>query len=219
MVYRCRVVLFTFLLLVAPALYAGGGSPDGDSYSFEHLIGALIDGSIECSDMHQSGMDDNTVLFDGLSELLDPYINGTQPLVFEFESTSSGGDPTVNLNSFSDSGGDLFPEGFTDPDTGTPLDSACIEIGMDDPLDFDSPTKVENAMLEFSNSSGPFGSPMDITEFFEDPWDGRLTIGLEGFAGQDIDDVSLVLELGPSDSIFSDGFESGDTSSWSSTVP
>lgn len=196
-----------------------GGSPvfDGDTYSFQAQLGALIDQVFQCFSNHTAGMDDNTVLFDGLSELLDPYLDGTQPLVFEFETPSNDtpGATDSTINAFSD--GDLFPEGFQDPETGTPLDSACVEIGIDDTLDSDIPSEVSNAMISFSSSGGTVLPPTDITSFFENPWDGRLSIVFTGLTGQDIADVQLqlVTQAAPDPStIFADGFESGDATAW-----
>ena len=192
----------------------------GDTFSFQHQLGALIDGVFQCFSEQNSGMDDNTVLFDGLSELLDPYLDGTQPFVFEFETSSDGETTDVFLNSFSGSGGDLFPEGFEDPETGTPLDAACIEIGIDDTLDSDVPIEVMEAIFEASNSNGPVIPPIDITSVFSNPWDGRLSIVFPGMAGMGIDGMTLELKVQESDgSIFADGFESGDASSWTDQSP
>ncbi len=201
----------------------GGGNPyDGDTYSFAHQTGAFIDGQFQCFSEHGSGMTDNTVLFDGLTEFLDPYLDGTQPALLEFEVTvvSSAGPSSqeITFNSFLDSGTDLFPEGFEDPETGTPLTDACVEIGIDDTLDPDQPTSVTSATLQFFGGS-PIG-PVDITSFFSDPWDGRLSIVFTDVAG--LDTTGVVLELMIEESsppIFADGFESGDTSSWTDQVP
>ena len=201
---------------------SGPPSFDGDSYDFQHQIGALIDGIFQCFSEHMSGMDDNTVLFDGLSELLDPYVDGTQPFVFEFETPDAGNNSTdAFFNSFSGSGGDLFPEGFSDPDTGTPLDAACIEIGIDDTLDADVPVEVTEAMIEASDSNGTIVPPTDITSLFPNPFDGRLSLVFPGMAGEGINGIVLemtVRETDPS-AIFADGFESGDASAWSDTTP
>ncbi|MEM1182529.1 MAG: hypothetical protein AAGM22_29550 [Acidobacteriota bacterium] len=209
-----------------PAVLKSGGLPsfDGDSFSFSHELAALIDGVFQCFKEHQSGMDDNTVLFDGLSELLDPYTDGTQPLVFEFESPDTNNDPptqNVFMNSFTESGGDLFPDGFQDPQTNTPLDSACIKIGIDDTLDSDVPSTIEEAMFEGSNSQGSVIPPTDITQFFENPFDGDVTIVFQGMAGMDIDGTILDIKAQNFDGnpIFSDGFESGDTTAWTDEFP
>ena len=125
------------------------------------------------------------------------------------------------MNSFS-GGGDLFPEGFEDPETNTPLDAACIEIGIDDTLDSDVPSEVNSAMIEMSNSQGSVLPPTDISSFFDGPFDGRISIGFQGLAGQDIDGTVLEMNLinAPDPSaIFADGFESGDASSWTDEVP
>ena len=197
-----------------PGHYKGAGTPsfDGDTFSFDHQLGALIDDIFQCFSEHMSGMDDNTVLFDGLSELLDPYVNGTMPGIFEFETNNGNGTSDVFFNSFA--GGDLFPEGFEDPATSTPLDSACIEIGIDDTLDGDQPVKVNSALFEASSSSGPVIPGIDITSFFDTPWDGRLSVVFQGAAGQGIDGMTLELEVENGTSIFADGFESGDASAW-----
>lgn len=189
----------------------GGSTYVGDTYDFVHQLGALIDGVFQCFSEHLSGMDDSTVTFDGLSELLDPYVDGTQPLVFEFETPSDGQVSDVGIDTSLDSGDDLFPEGFEDPDTGTPLTDICIEIGRDDTLDAAPPAVVRSASLRITG--GVTIGPLDITSFFSTPWNGRLSTVLTGLAGQDIDSVQLRLETAPPD-IFADGFESGDATAW-----
>ncbi len=200
----------------------GSGTFDGDTYDFQHQLGALIDGVFQCFSEHMSGMDDNTVLFDGLSELLDPYLDGTQPAIFEFETPTGGpnNETDVFINSFSGTGTDLFPEGFEDPDTGTPLTDACVEIGREDLLDSNGPVTVTNATIEFSGDSGTILPTTDITSFFSNPWDGRLSIVFPNFAGMDINGMILDIttEFDPQP-IFADGFESGDASSWTDSTP
>ena len=194
-------------------------SVTGDTYDIQHLLG-FIPGrgeTAECLSEHLSGMDDNTVLFDGLTELTDPLLDGTQPGVFEFETPGVDDETDVFVNSFAGTGEDLFPEGFEDPETGTPLDAACLEIGIDDTLDADIPVEVTSAVFEASGDSGTIFPPTDITSFFSSPWDGRLSVILEGLAGEGINGILLELTLEPFvGSIFADGFESGDTSSWTS---
>ncbi len=198
-----------------------GAFYSGDSYSFAPQLGALIDGEFRCFSVHGSGMDDNTVLFDGVTENLDPYVDGTQPAVFEFESNSFGDTADVFINVFAND--DLFPEGFEDPETGTPLDSACVEIGIDDTLDGNTPVEVTQALFEASNADGTVIPPIDITSFFSNPWDGRLSIVFPGRAGAGIDGMvlELTIQQAPFDPqpIFADGFESGDTTSWTDQSP
>ncbi|MEM7052125.1 MAG: hypothetical protein AAF604_20835 [Acidobacteriota bacterium] len=202
-----------------PTAALGSTTFDGDIYSFEHQLGALIDEVFRCLSPHTSGTDDNQVLFDGLSEFLDPYVNGTAPFVFESE-TGPGPDGSTVTTITSAGDDDLFPEGFTDPDTGTPLDAACVEIGISDTLDSQFPVTVTQATLEFLDSDTSVLGPLDITDFFGDPWDGRLSLGISTFAGRDIDTVELKLTTAPSTGdIFADGFESGDATSWTSSVP
>lgn len=198
---------------------------DGDTFSFQHQLGALIDGIFKCFSEHQANMTDNTVAFDGLSELLDPYLDGTQPLIFEFETPGNnlvGGEKTTDvfMNSFGD--GDLFPEGFMDPETGTPLNSACIEVGIDDTLDSDVPSQVNSATFEASNSDGSVLPPIDISSLFENPFDGRISLVFDGLAGEGIDGTILEMNVKNApdpNAIFADGFESGDATSWTDQVP
>lgn len=212
--------------IIAIASKGSSGPPsfDGDSYDFQHQIGALIDGVFKCFSEHMSGMDDNTVLFDGLSEFLDPYLDGTQPAIFEFEtfnrSVAGGMETDAFFNSFS-GGEDLFPEGFEDPETNTPLDAACLEIGINDTLGSNVPVEVISAIFEASGDNGSIIPNTDITSFFSNPWDGRLSVVFPGMAGQGINGMVLDLTIQETDpaNIFSDGFESGDASAWSDTTP
>ena len=194
---------------------SSGGTPfDGDTYSFVHETGAMIDGQFQCFSEHLSGTTDSTVTFDGISETVDSYVDGTQPRILEFENTFALGGQQIIFDTSLDTGTDLFPEGFEDPETGTPLTDACVEIGRDDLLDASVPTTVTSATLQ------TFGDvsigPLDITNFFEDPWDGRLSIVFTDLAGAGIDGVVLDLQTQPIDptEIFADGFESGDATSW-----
>ncbi|MEM7581738.1 MAG: S8 family serine peptidase [Acidobacteriota bacterium] len=201
----------------------------GDDYSVNPALAE--NGSRDCKTPHKANMDDNTANFDGLNELIDPYTDGTQPFVFEFETDpdnlSEGGgrrfgDPenpletTINMQSMN--GEDLFPEGFEDPETGTPLDAACIEIGIDDALDGDCPTNVTSATVQFFNNSTPiFDEPLDITNAFSpNLFDGTANISVPNLAGQGINNVVVKMQLNnpPPSDIFADGFESGDATAW-----
>lgn len=207
----------------------GGGSFLGDSFSFSHELAAFIDGAFRCFKVHQAGMTTNTVLFDGSLESLDPYVNGIQPQVFEFESvlrvpgepgSGIGGELDLFFNSsISNSstglGGDLFPEGFEDPETGTPLTDACLQIGVDDPLESGAPKEVLSAMISASNEQGDVIPPTDISDLFDRPWNGLLTAIFPGVVGGGIDGVVLEMQVRDVPAqIFADGFESGDTSAW-----
>lgn len=199
----------------------------GDTFSFHHNLtvsGSLLEGTPPCLGPHMSGMDDNTVLFDGLSEALDAFLDGTLPQLFEFESTGSGGNTTdIFMNAFADTGEDLFPEGFLDPDSGEPLDAACLEIGIDDTLDFDQPSSVTSAIFEASDDNGEIIPPTDITSLFSSPWNGRATVIFDNGAGQGINGLTLDIQMEPapfdSQPIFADGFESGDATSWNDSSP
>ena len=115
---------------------------------------------------------------------------------------------------------DLFPEGFEDPETGTPLTAACIEIGIDDTLDADQPVDVTSGSITFSRGTDPPLSFPVAPSFFSKPWDGRLSLVLTDFAGMGFNGVELQLNLQVDPQpIFADGFESGDATSWTDEVP
>ncbi|MEO1087683.1 MAG: hypothetical protein AAFY88_25910, partial [Acidobacteriota bacterium] len=82
-----------------PAAAGAGILPlfSGDSFSLAHQLGVIIEGIVKCLGIHQVAAEDNTVSFDGLSELLAAYLNGTQPLVFEFETPGTGPDPSKDV--------------------------------------------------------------------------------------------------------------------------
>ncbi len=186
----------------------------GDIFSF--LAGLGKGGSPPCFKNHTQGIDDNSVLFDGLQEFLDTFLNGTQPVVNESQSDPDAAMTDVAMNIESLGGEDLFPEGFEDPDTGTPLTAACIEIGIDDTLDNEEPVNVTSAVIDFFNAdTNVFNA--DITSFFDD-FNGSASINFPGLAGQGINRAVINIETKPQE-IFSDGFESGDTTAWTDTVP
>ena len=116
----------------------------------------------------------------------------------------------------------LFPEGFEDPKTGTPLTAGCIEIGIDDALDADCPVDVTSAVLEFNTPEGPLGEPIDVTSAFPaNFWNGEISSPIPGLTGQGINGVTIKLTMqeSPGSDIFADGFESGDATSWTDQVP
>ena len=187
---------------------------DGDLFSF--LMG-LLDSNGNCITPQTSGTGDNSVLFDGLEEFLDTFTNGTQPTIKETQSDPDQSMTDVNMDIESLGGEDLFPEGFEDPDTGTPLDTACIEIGIDDTLDNEENVFVTSAVINaFNNGTNVFSS--DITSIFSNPFDGTMSVNFPGTAGQGINEIKLTIETQPS-TIFADGFESGDASAWTDQVP
>ncbi len=221
-----RFLLVAVLALNVPDAAAQFAKLDstfsGDTYSFEHQLGFFNSstGMPECSSPHTSGTDDNVVTFDGQTELLDPYSDGTQPFVFEFEFENTNNDEVLSLEfeTFaSGGGGDLFPDGFTDPGTSTPLDGACVEIGQQDPLESGVSRSVAKARIDFLDASGSslFGGPVPITSFFNEPWDGTLSLVVSGLAGQNVNQVKLEIDTALDQELFADGFESGDVSAWS----
>ncbi len=129
----------------------------------------------------------------------------------------------TTIEMLSDPGTDLFPEGFEDPETGTPLEAACIEIGIDDVLDADCPVDVTSASIQFQTPGGPvFQEPIDITEAFSpNLWNGKMLVSLPNLAGMGINGVTIRLGMQPGadSAIFADGFESGDASAWTDQVP
>ncbi len=200
-----------------------------DSFSAKTSL-ATNDG--KCADPHTSGTGNNTTTFDGMPEDLDPYTDGTQPFVFEFETDPDAltpvpfGDPEsdfeAEINIGSEPGTDLFPEGFEDPKTGTPLSAACIEIGIDDTLDSDCPVDVTSAVVQFNTPDGPlFDEPLDVTSAFPaNLFNGPVSIPISGLTGMGINGVTIRLTMQQGNTeIFADGFESGDASSWSSQTP
>ncbi len=184
-----------------------------DEFSVKPKVGKN-DGT-DCSDQHLSGFDGES--FDGENNTAGS-VNGNDATVQGAQGNPDldpGGSFNVDLNVV---GQDLFPEGFTDPETGTPLDAACVEVGIDKSLDSDCPVNVTSATLQFLDSTGTLvGSPFDVTSIFNtDPWDGRFNISVPNMAGQGINQVQLQIQMQESDAvpIFSDGFESGNTSAW-----
>ncbi|MEM7356409.1 MAG: S8 family serine peptidase, partial [Acidobacteriota bacterium] len=208
----------------------------GDTFSVKTKLGNSSTNN--CFEEHMSGTGNNQAAFDALNELLDPYTNGTQPFVFEFETDPDNLGTDESLGGFlggeeadfeatigieSENGEDLFPEGFEDPKTGTPLDTACIEIGIDDTLDSDCPVDVTSAVMQFNTPTGPlFEEPLDITQAFSpNLFDGRARITVPNGVGQNVNGIviRLTLQNPPESDIFADGFETGDAASWTDQVP
>ncbi len=221
-----RFLLVAVLALTVPEAAAQFAKLDstfgGDTYSVEHQLGFFNSstGMPECSSPHTSGADDNIVTFDGLSELLDPYTDGTQPFVFEFETNGPDNDEVLSLEIETFASGDLFPDGFIDPATSTPLDGACVEIGQQDPLESGVPKSVVKGKIDLLDASGMslFGGPVPITSFFSEPWDGTLSLVASGLTGQNVRQVKLEIDTANELELFADGFESGDVSAWSNAA-
>ena len=198
----------------------------GDTYSFEAMLGRQVGEVFQCFSPHHSGLDDNTVTFDSIQESLDSYTNGTTVQINEFaffgmltEALGTDGDAFTMFVNGSD---ELFPEGFEDPETGDPLTAACIEIGVDDTMDsdYDDSVVLTLATLLLQSDNTTIFGPIDITSIFPDPFDGTLSLVLDPFVGNDVDRVVLDMTFrDPSNDIFADGFESGDATSWTDSVP
>ena len=219
---RCLEILALILLGAAVLMLDAevSASPNGDTFTFDHQLGFLEGEVGNCFSVHMAGMNDNSVVFDGITEFLDAYTTGTQPFIFEFETTSlTGGGTSIEIITMGAI--DLFPDGFEDPKTGTPLTAACIEIGIDDTLDFSTPTSVPNATVDLLDDMGSiFGGPLTIpTSFFSDPWDGRLSLVVSETTGLGITELRLKIDTQPAGGIFADGFESGDATAWTEQTP
>ena len=189
-------------------------------------------GSSNCLGPHLSGLGLSEAEFDAFEEFLEELDNGTKPVALEFQSDPDGlgqgaggsaaDGETTDFESVieirSDLGSDLFPEGFEDPETGTPLAAACLEIGIDDTLDSDCPVDVTSATLQFNNPDGPlFEQPIDISQAFSpNLWDGKMVVSVPNLTGQMINGIVIRLGMQPGaqPGIFADGFESGNTSAW-----
>ena len=81
---------------------------------------------------------------------------------------------------------------------------------------------MTSAVLQFFAPGGPLGGPLDVTEAFAgNIWDGRAVISVPNQAGLGINGVKirLTMQPGADPNVFADGFETGDTSSWTDQVP
>ena len=201
-----------------------------DNYSVDVLL-AKSSGP-PCFNEHVTGMGLSQAEYDSLVEFLNELDGGVQPMLDESQTdpdnleggsaprgTGTGFEAEIEISS--DPGTDLFPEGFEDPETGTPLTAACLEIGIDDTLDGDCPVDVSEALLQFLRDGTPILSPIDVTQAFPgNVWNGRAVISIPNVAGMNINGVTIRLTMQSGDpNIFADGFESGDTSSWTDQVP
>lgn len=174
----------------------GSRSPQGTTYSISNLLGAPGEGSGGGTACFFQGPGPDTVTYDGVTEATSQYgTNGNIPLVSESKTDNGAGnhDLTIIVDSITP-GLDLFPAGFVSPNTGSPLTSLCIFIGIDDLLDWNGPNFVNGASLEFFASGSSIGN-FDITSGFVNPWDGFLGLSFGGGAGLGIDQYVININV------------------------
>ncbi|UCC30261.1 MAG: hypothetical protein JSU86_18935, partial [Phycisphaerales bacterium] len=185
----------------APVVSEDSGSvatPIGTSYSVHHMVGADIDGDggIDCrmiNEIPPPDAPDDIVVYDGLPEAIMTDIFGTVPTVTESKIDYGAGSHRLVIDTSSPTGTDLFPEGITDPGTGTPLTDACFVIGIIDALDWPGQGTVTSAAIIFRSGDDVVAGPFDVTgpSYFNDPWTGVFGMTVEGGAGLGIDRVHL----------------------------
>lgn len=197
-----------------------------DSETFTARVGLTHPGTFACYDIHHSGGGDESVRFDMVGEELRPFANGTLPRVDENEIPRGGPIFSFELGISTDAGPpELFPAGFFEPGTGTPLTDGCIEIGVEDPLDANRFAVILEGELTTYSGGSPVGPPVDAEEAVEwyrdDPtppaaWKMNLQMRLSNAAGQGYDGFRL--DFTARDGIFGDGFRGPDTNAWDQTV-
>ena len=169
------------------------------------IISALGDatGTFLIGDPTQPGSGaDDVVNFDGIDENITSDFLGNQRTASEsFSVDPATGTQTINISLI---GPDLFPGGFTDPNTGDALDTAVFFIGgLGDTVDFvGGPPGLKFASIDAFDSSGAsiFGGAVDIgpsgLDFLANPWDGFVGIsfgaGTTGIGINRVDVVAIV---------------------------
>lgn len=187
-------------------------------------VGLTHPGTTACYDIHHSGVGDESVSFDMVAEDLRPFTNGTLPRVDENEMPRGGETFSVEIGVSVEAGPlELFPAGFFEPGTGTPLTDGCVDFGIDDPIDATNFAVIREATLTYYLGGLPFGPPQDVTDgfsFYLDPpsglWRAEGRTRIPNAAGQGFD--SLRWEITSLDGVFGDGFRGPDTDAWSLTV-
>jgi hypothetical protein len=191
-------------------------------FTYSVRAGLSHPGTANCYDAQYVGGGDATLQFDFVEEHPVTFANGTVPGFDEIETPRGGPFFSFQTGVAVDSGpAELFPSGFFEPGTGTPLTDGCMDIGEVEALDFSSYAVVRRATLEaFAGSSAVF-PPQDVTNFFQSfrqagSWRSDARLDLPGAAGLGIDRV--ILRVDAVDGIFGDPFKTADTDAWDVTV-
>ncbi len=192
---------------------------------FDYSVGVGLShpGTTNCYFEHHTGPGDRIVTFDGVAEDLRTFSNGTVPRADEFEGQpgrSRWKHETLVTAAFGPA--ELFPAGQLEPGTGTPLTDGCIVIGGENRLDAPFYSEVfESEVQAFSGDTPVLGNytlrDWDSGWVSLERWGTFYDWEFENAAGSGIDRIELKLDT--FGSIFADGFESGDTAAWTSSVP
>jgi len=194
--------------------------PAPSTYSIR--VGLSHPGTVNCYDVQYVGGGDASLQFDSVEELPVSFANGTVPGFDEVEMPRGGDFFNFQIAVAVRSGpGELFPSGFFEPGTGTPLTDGCIDVGVADPLDLSRYGHVQGATLDSITSSGFLFPPEDVTDSFQTfrqkgTWRSDARIDLSGAADLGIDRVRLRVDT--VDGIFGDPFKNPDTGAWDVTV-
>jgi len=139
---------------------------------------------------------DNVVTFDNVPEDTQDVFNGTSPTVSEM---FTPGNPRSIWITLDGNGGELFPSGATDPNTGEALTTGVFFVGaLGDVVDVMSPAAVSAATIDFlAGGASILGGPADISGLLADPWDGFVGISLTNLAGAGVDEVRFHITLIP----------------------
>lgn len=174
------------------------GEPRGDSsafgtqYDVSHFLGTNnpTPACFPALNPGPGSPPDDVVTFDGMPEQTRRLINNVIPVVVEQEIPMGPGQFQLMIQSQSPPGSQLFPGGVTGPQ-GQPLTDGCFFVGLTDPLAYNGPKSVANAVIQFTVDGAPFMPPMDVTPMFSDPWDGTFGIRVPGLAGSPVNGVVL----------------------------
>jgi|CXWL01.1.fsa_nt_gi hypothetical protein len=172
---------------------AAAGSPLGSTYEVEARVGEHADGSYTLYRLG-GGTGNNSVVFDGSPETLDPYCCNlsTTPTATESQVVNGDGTTTITITLTVPNGKDLFPGNLVTNDAAhIPLVDAGVVVGAfsGDPLDWSPAHKVTAASIELFIGAFSLGADnLDPTAFFDAPaaWDGRVSIVYDGYAGFEI---------------------------------
>lgn len=170
----------------------------GNIYSVNNMIGEPQPNTTICyrtTDPNLPGEPDDNVKFDGISENLATDVVGTVASVIESQTSNPDGTVNISIWASSPTQTDLFPGGFTSPDTGLPLTDICWFVGLDQPLDWIPAPTVISATITVTQDGAIIAGPEDVgpAGFFTVPWDGFFGVALPGGAGMLINGFHLEL--------------------------
>lgn len=177
----------------APAGGLNAVSPANDPYTMYSGVGNGSTGNLFLIENSTTPTADDRVTFDGVPEVINSYVTtpATPRSVTEQDVAIGGGLRKMSITVFTTQGLDLWPAGFTDPNTGAPLTAGGYGIGFTLPPAINGGASGENLgwngdlitqadmdILDTTGAEAGNTGPLPLNVFFNSTtaWDGTFGV-------------------------------------------